>query len=68
MGGVGSVRRTAGELSLEFGSSAESIRNWVRQSGREQEGIAEEVLTPAEREVLLRLGGRTVGCAKSGRF
>ena len=47
--------RTAEELSREFEPSAESIRNWVRQSGRAQEGGVEAALTPVEREELLRL-------------
>jgi transposase len=47
--------RTAEELSREFEPSAESIRNWVRQSeGQFQDGTAEG-LTPAEHEELLRL-------------
>jgi transposase len=46
--------RTAEALSREFEPSAESIRNWVRQSGSPQEGGA-EALTPVEREELLRL-------------
>ena len=47
--------RTAEELSGEFEPSAESIRNWVRQSGGSQQGNAGETLTPAEHEELLRL-------------
>jgi transposase len=47
--------RTAEELSREFEPSAESIRNWVRQSGGPQPGGAEEALTSAEHEELLRL-------------
>jgi transposase len=45
--------RTPEELSREFEPSAESIRNWVRQSGGP--GSAPEALPPAEREELLRL-------------
>ena len=47
--------RTAEELSREFEPSAESIRNWVRQSDGPQPGSAGETLTPAEHEELLRL-------------
>jgi transposase len=47
--------RTAEELSREFEPSAESIRNWVRQSGGPPQGGAKEALTPAEHEELLRL-------------
>ena len=47
--------RTAEELSREFEPSAESIRNWVRQSGGPPRGGAQESLTPAEREELVRL-------------
>jgi transposase len=46
--------RSAEALSREFEPSAESIRNWVRQSGSLQED-AEKALTPVEREELLRL-------------
>lgn len=46
--------RTAEELSREFEPSAESIRNWVRQSGGLPPGGA-EALAPAEHEELLRL-------------
>ena len=47
--------RTAEELSREFEPSAESIRNWVRQSGGLRSGGGEEALPPAEHEELLRL-------------
>lgn len=47
--------RTAEELSREFEPSAESIRNWVRQSGGPPESGGPESLKPAEREELLRL-------------
>lgn len=47
--------RTAEELSREFEPSAESIRNWVRQSGGPPQGGAQESLTPEEREELVRL-------------
>lgn len=46
--------RTPEELSREFEPSAESIRNWVRQSERE-EGRRQDGLTTAEREELNRL-------------
>lgn len=46
--------RTAEELSREFEPSAESIRNWVRQSDGPPGGT-EKALTPAEHEELLRL-------------
>jgi transposase len=47
--------RTAEELSREFEPSAESIRNWVRQSASPSQGGAQESLTPVEREELVRL-------------
>jgi transposase len=47
--------RNPEELSREFEPSAESIRNWVRQSGGKKESQAEESLRPAEREELRRL-------------
>lgn len=47
--------RTAEELSREFEPSAESIRNWVRQSAGTPKGDAEQALTAAEHEELLRL-------------
>jgi len=47
--------RNAEELSREFEPSAESIRNWVRQSAGPSPGGAEKALTPAEHEELLRL-------------
>ena len=47
--------RTPEELSREFEPSAESIRNWVRQSGGKEEGGQEDALTLAEREELRRL-------------
>jgi transposase len=46
--------RSAEELSREFEPSAESIRNWVRQSDLD-EGRREDGLTSAEREELSRL-------------
>jgi transposase len=47
--------RNPEELSREFEPSAESIRNWVRQSGGKEESRREAALTPAEREELRRL-------------
>lgn len=47
--------RTPEELSREFEPSAQSIRNWVRQSGGLAESRREEVLTKAEQEELRRL-------------
>ena len=46
--------RTPEALSREFEPSAESIRHWVRQSGRD-EGRREDGLTSAEREELNHL-------------
>ncbi len=46
--------RTPGELAREFECSAQAIRNWVRQSDRD-EGRREDGLTSAEREELRRL-------------
>jgi transposase len=46
--------RTPGELSREFECSAQAIRNWVRQSDRD-EGRREDGLTSEEREELRRL-------------
>ena len=46
--------RTPVELAREFEPTAQSIRNWVRQAGRE-EGRREDGLTTAEREELRRL-------------
>ena len=46
--------RSAGELSREFGCSAQTIRNWVRQAERD-EGRREDGLSTAEREELRRL-------------
>lgn len=47
--------RTPEELSREFERSAQSIRNWVLQSGGIEESGRPEALTSAEREELLRL-------------
>jgi transposase len=46
--------RTPAELSREFDVSANSIRIWVRQSGRD-EGRRDDGLTTAETEELRRL-------------
>ena len=46
--------RTPGELAREFERSAQAIRNWVRQSDRD-EGRREDGLTTLEREELRRL-------------
>lgn len=47
--------RTPEELSREFEPSAQTIRNWVQQSGGMAESQGEEGLTSAEREELRRL-------------
>ena len=46
--------RTAGEVAGEFGCSAQTLRNWVRQAERD-EGRRDDGLTSAEREELRRL-------------
>ena len=46
--------RSAGELAAEFGCSAQTIRNWVRQAERD-EGRRDDGLTSEEREELRRL-------------
>ena len=46
--------RSAGELSREFGCSAQTIRNWVGQCERD-EGRREDGLNTDEREELRRL-------------
>jgi len=46
--------RVPEELAREFGPSGQSIRNWVRQTERE-EGKRTDGLTAAEREELNRL-------------
>ena len=46
--------RTPGELAREYECSAQVIRNWVRQTDRD-EGRREDGLTTAEREELRRL-------------
>jgi transposase len=46
--------RTPEALSREFEPSAEAIRHWVRQSGRD-EGRGDDGLTSGEREELNRL-------------
>ena len=47
--------RTPEELSREFEPSAQAIRNWVEQSGGQEESRRENGLTSAEREELHRL-------------
>ena len=47
--------RTPEELSREFEPSAQSIRNWVLQSGGIEANGGSEALTSAEREELQRL-------------
>ena len=46
--------RTPGELAREYECSAQAIRNWVRQTDRD-EGRREDGLSTAEREELRRL-------------
>ena len=46
--------RSAGELAREFGCCAQTIRNWVRQTGRD-EGRRDDGLTSPELEELRRL-------------
>ena len=46
--------RTPEELSREFGPTAQSIRNWVAQTDRD-EGRRADGLTTAERRELVRL-------------
>ena len=46
--------RSAGERIAEFGCSAQTIRNWVRQAERD-EGRRDDGLTSEEREELRRL-------------
>ena len=46
--------RSVGELAREFGCCAQTIRNWVRQSDRD-EGRREDGLTSTELEELRRL-------------
>ena len=46
--------RSPEELAREFEPSAQSIRNWVNQAGRD-EGRSHDGLTSAEREELRRL-------------
>src|SRR5687768_4229474 len=48
------VGRTPEELAEEFEPSAESIRNWVKQAGRDT-GTRSDGLSSAEREELKRL-------------
>ena len=47
--------RTPEELAREFEPSAQTIRNWVQQSGGTAESQGEGGLTSAEREELRRL-------------
>ena len=46
--------RSAGELAREFGCCSQTIRNWVRQTGRD-EGRRDDGLTSSELEELSRL-------------
>ena len=46
--------RSAGELAREFGCCSQTIRNWVRQTGRD-EGRRDDGLTSSELEELRRL-------------
>ena len=46
--------RSAGELAREFGCCAQTIRDWVRQSDRD-EGRRDDGLTSSELEELRRL-------------
>ncbi len=46
--------RSSGELSREFGMSAQTVRNWVRQAGLD-EGRRQDGLTSDERSELTRL-------------
>ena len=46
--------RSAGELAREFGCCSQTIRNWVRQSDRD-EGRRDDGLTSTELEELRRL-------------
>ncbi len=46
--------RPAGELSREFGCASQTIRNWVRQSDRD-EGRRDDGLTTQEHEDVRRL-------------
>ena len=46
--------RTPEELSREFGPTAQSIRNWLAQTDRD-EGRRADGLTTAERQELVRL-------------
>ena len=48
------VGRSAGELAREFGCCAQTIRNWVRHSDRD-EGRRDDGLTSSELEELRRL-------------
>ena len=49
--------RTPAQLSREFGSTAQSIANWIAQDGRDRGKPVpgKEGLTTAEREELIRL-------------
>ena len=46
--------RSAGELAREFGCCAQTIRNWVRQTDRD-DGRRDDGLTTSELEELRRL-------------
>jgi transposase len=47
--------RTPEDLGREFEPSAQAIRNWVQQSGGQEESRRETSLTSAEQEELRRL-------------
>ena len=49
------VGRTPAELAREFECSSQAIRNWARQTARD-EGRRADCLTSAEREELRQLG------------
>lgn len=51
----GRAGREPEELAREFEPSAQAIRNWVRQTGRDGDHQRSEGLTTGEREELARL-------------